>query len=142
MKAATILNLSPVKSCATLAVCAFILGVCPVIQAADYYRWQDQQGVVHYTDKPPKGVDAKKLATKTRQPKASEESETPADKVDQDASAKDAERCKAEQDRLAVLESNSKVQMRDAEGNLRTLNAQEMQTEIAFAQKAIQHFCK
>lgn len=106
--------------------------------AADFYRWTDDQGVTHFSDKPPKGVNAEKVkGKKTRIPTAEEEVVA----EDAQASDPDAERCKAERERLAVLQSNRRIQMEDKDGKVRELTVKEIEEEIAFSQRAVERFC-
>jgi predicted outer membrane lipoprotein len=117
---------------ATLLACTF------GVQAADFYRWTDDKGVTHFSDKPPKGVNAEKVKGKKPRP-SGEEEEVVAEEPQ--ASDPDAERCKAERERLALLQSNRRIQMEDKEGKVRELTVKEIEEEIAFSQKAVERFC-
>jgi hypothetical protein len=106
--------------------------------AADFYRWTDDKGVTHFSDKPPTGVNAEKVKGKKPRTTAAEE-EVATEEAQ--ASDPDAERCKAERQRLAVLQGNRRVQMEDREGKVRELTVKEIEEEIAFSQRAVQRFC-
>jgi len=106
--------------------------------AADFYRWTDDKGVTHFSDKPPKGVNAEKVKGKKRRTSAAEEGVVAEDAA---ASNPDAERCKAERERLAVLQGNRRIQMEDREGKVRELTVKEIEEEIAFSQRAVERFC-
>lgn len=122
-----------------LLTCAFLTcALAGVANAADLYRWTDAQGVAHFSDKPPKGVNAEKIKTKTRRPPPVEE-DVAAEETQ--ASNPDAERCKAEQERLSLLRNNSRVQMQDQDGKLRELTAKEIAEEMDFSQRAVARFC-
>jgi hypothetical protein len=113
-------------SLAVLLTCA--LGA----KAADFYRWTDDKGITHYSDKPPKGVNAEKVRAKRSPTIGTEETQ---------ASNPDAERCKAERDRLALLRSNRRIQMEGRDGQLRDLTQKEIEEEIAFSMRAVERFC-
>jgi ketosteroid isomerase-like protein len=111
------------------------LGVC----AADLYRWTDSRGVVHYTDKPPHGVNAEKLSVNNTPTLANPRSDTTEDTTE--TADPDAVRCQAERDRLAILQKNSRIQMENRDGTVRELSDEEIQQEREFSQRAIQRFC-
>lgn len=113
------------------------LGVC----AADLYRWTDARGVVHYTDKPPRGVNAEKLSV-NKTPTLSNPREELAEGESEAAADPDAARCQAERDRLAILQNNSRIQMENRDGTVRELSDAEIQQEREFSQRAIERFCK
>lgn len=107
--------------------------------AADFYRWTDDKGVTHFSDKPPKGVNAEKVKTKTKRGPVEA---TDADVEEAQAKDPDAERCKAERERLSILQSNRRVQMQDNDGKVRDLTDKEIEEEIAFSRRAAERFCK
>lgn len=120
-----------------LALAALLACTCGA-QAADFYRWTDAQGITHYSDKPPQGVNAEKVKGKKR--RASDAAEEVAAEEAQ-ASDPDAERCQSERERLALLQSNRRIQMEDKEGKVRELTAKEIEEEIAFSKSAVDRFC-
>lgn len=107
--------------------------------AADYYRWTDSKGMTHFSDKPPQGVKAEKIRTGSKRPATTEETETA--ETAPNTSPSEA-RCRTERERLSVLKSNRLIQMKDAEGNNRTLSADEVNEEIAFTEKAVTLYCQ
>lgn len=123
-----------------VALSVLIVSGRPVF-AADLYQWQDENGVEHFTDKPPLGKNAKKVKVKTTKPSGSA-AQTDDEQISSDQKNPDAERCESERKRLQVLQSNLTVRMRGQDGSMRELNEQEMQEEIAFSQAAIERFCK
>lgn len=110
------------------------------VSAAELYRWTDARGVTHYTDKPPRGVNAERVATKRPATLGNPARDTEA--AEEEAPNPDAERCKAEQDRLSILQSNKRVQMENRDGTVRELSDAEIQQEIEFSQRAVDRFCK
>lgn len=127
------------------------LGTSAAADAREYYRWTDQNGVQHFTDKPPSGVSAERVSSGTRPPpalleeqearareqaKAAEEQAAQATRIEQNA-----ERCQVERERLVALQSNRQVRMRDDQGNLRDLSPADIEAEVAHTQRAINQFC-
>lgn len=138
MKTARHPGASPVKS--LLCVATSILLLCSLgVSAAELYRWTDARGVVHYTDKPPRGVNAERVSNKpvfnlaNPRPEETTTSDQPANP--------DAERCQAERNRLSILQSNKRVQMENRDGTVRELSDSEIQQEIEFSQRAVERFC-
>lgn len=106
--------------------------------AADYYRWTDSKGMTHFSDKPPQGIKAEKIRSSSGRVDAGSEEEAPETAA---KSSSSEERCRMERERLSVLKSNRVIQMKDAEGNNRTLSGDEVNEEIAFTEKAVTLYC-
>lgn len=125
----------------TIAVAGLLvlssLGVC----AAELYRWTDSRGVVHYTDKPPRGVNAEKLSVDNTPTLANPRADQ-AEAATDAAADPDAARCQAERDRLAILEKNNRIQMENRDGTVRELSGDEIKQEREFSQRAVERFCK
>lgn len=123
------------KFLACLCLCALAAST----SAAEYYRWTDANGVTHYTDKPPVGVNAEKLKSNARSaPPAPPQAGA---QESDGARAERAARCQTERERLETLKKNRSVQIRQASGELKSLSPQEHQEEIAFTEKAIEVYC-
>lgn len=108
------------------------------LSAAQLYQWKDENGVVHFTDKPPKGKNATKMRVKSP-PLSGNEGEKQGTKTAPPNA--NAQRCETERKRLDVLQSNMTVRMRNDDGTMRELNPEEMQQEIGFSQAAIERYC-
>lgn len=120
---------------------------------AGYYRWTDENGVQHFTDKPPSSANAERVQAGSRPPpmllqdqadQAASSASAQAAQVAADAAVaaqKDETRCQQERERLAVLQENQDIRMRDDEGNLRSLSSAEIQAEIEHSREAIEYFC-
>lgn len=113
--------------------------------AKDMYKWTDENGVLHYTDKRPTGVEAETITKKTRR-RVQEEAEQEAAQQEQQAAATskkaNAERCKTEQDRLKTLNSSKSIRMKMEDGTVKILSPEDIAQEVAFARKAIDYFCE
>lgn len=136
---------------------------------ADYYRWTDQNGVLHLSEIPPQASmytdieRVEKLTTKTYNPSSSLSTSTPNDQSQQaqalkdqelkenldeqlttpelEISLKDPKRCHAEKGRLAILNSGARIRMKGKNGEDIYLSAQQIQSERIQAQKAINESC-
>ena len=111
------------------------------VSAADLYSWTDERGVVHYTDKPPHGVNAEKVSTK-RAASLANPLQDPTEETTEAAADPDAVRCQSERERLAVLQRGGRIQMEGRDGTVRDLSEAEIQQEREFSQRAIERFCK
>lgn len=143
-------------SFAAAGVALWLSSATPAL--ADYYRWTDENGVVHMTDKRPEEVDVEVIKPKAPIPRTFEQQAADAAAAEAEALAEaEAEanapqavdpnapkdlRCQQERERLGILQNNSVVHMQDANGNLKKLSESEIQQEIAVTQKAIDALCK
>jgi hypothetical protein len=51
---------------AGIALCAFWIGAATAAEQGTVYRWVDQSGTQHYTDRPPEGAPAEELSLRYR----------------------------------------------------------------------------
>ncbi len=125
--------------------------------AADYYRWTDQEGILHLSETPPHTstygstiVHLEKLTTKTYTPPSDDSDSTQTDEdtlnefdasLKPELSLKDPKRCRAEKGRLSLLNSGARIRMKDKNGEDIYLSAQQIQNEITQSQKAISESC-
>lgn len=116
----------------------FSLGV----SATELYRWTDSRGVIHFTDKPPMGVNAEKVGAKRSNSLSNPARDAQEAEAAQEATDPNAERCRIERERLAILQSNSRIQMEGRDGNMKELSEEEVRQEISLTQRAIDRFCK
>lgn len=121
-------------------IAGLLLASSPGVCAAELYRWTDSRGVVHYTDKPPRGVNAEKLSASTAPSLANPRADQAESATDAPANP-DAARCQAERDRLAILEKNNRIQMENRDGTVRELSEEEIKQEREFSQRAVERFC-
>lgn len=111
--------------------------------AGAYYKWTDENGVTHYTDKPPKDIKANKIDNTKVTPKTHQQA------AEEKAAAKDAAalkkikaNCQKAKQRLSTLQSNTTIQTRAADGTLRTLSAEEITEQIRFAKDNVKQVCE
>jgi ABC-type uncharacterized transport system involved in gliding motility auxiliary subunit len=137
-----------------------------VMAAKDYYKWTDDAGVTHYSARKPHGREAavikvttgKRMAESTESanskatPNSKEQSNpaktntappTPAATQTETTteSLKDPERCEVAQKNLQILLNNSKVRMRDENGEIHYISEEEKVQRIQEFQRAADESC-
>ncbi|HHQ42067.1 MAG TPA: DUF4124 domain-containing protein [Chromatiales bacterium] len=131
------------------ALLALALGAPGAPAAERVYKWVDEQGVTHYSQTPPAGVEATPLDVATgapaggsaeqaleryrkvlAPPKAAEEKAS-AGKVDpaKEAEAR-ARNCKVARERLAILTARSRILVLRPDGTSERLTEEQRQAEI------------
>lgn len=137
---------------------ALLLILLPVLASAEMYRWVDKDGLVHYTQTPPAGFDAKAIAPAP--PPSANPGVESIRKFDQSAvkaagdSAKkqdDAERlrveqeaaCKQAQERIAFLETRApyRVAKKDEEGNISRMTPEDYDKSLGIAHEVASKNC-
>ena len=140
---------------ALLALLIIGLGSALNLQAAQdgHYRWTDANGVVKYSDRPPKGIDSEFIKLSGIKRSKSEDPET----TDTNNSAgetnkaetpnqlevmpeKDPELCKQAQHNLKALEG-ARIRMSEPDGSKRFLTEEEKELQRENARKFIKVHC-
>jgi len=93
--------------------------------AEEYYTWQDEQGLTHYSKIPPEGYKSKRITVNTPQPSVIPTPATEDEKAATDVD-KVAEYCQQIKDNLAVLNKYKTAKTQDPDGKERTLTPEEM----------------
>ncbi|MBR9910472.1 MAG: DUF4124 domain-containing protein [Gammaproteobacteria bacterium] len=122
----------------------------------EYYRWQDDEGITHYSAHPPKDRVATKVrATNTQievrdnqappapAQNADQDSEAAPDNAQQTAAAKpvsDPQRCEAARKNIKTLQEKSRIRIKD-NGEYRFLTPEEMAEKLRIAQHIIDEEC-
>ncbi len=117
------------------------------------YRWVDSKGTPHFSKKPPENVKYETIHTTAvntadRNESSREDQSQKTDTVDDKYSEQfsklakqQKESCrKAKENRQSLL-NNHRIQMKDADGNVRTLTHEEKLEQIQRADKGIQDYC-
>ena len=123
---------------------------------ATIYKWTDSEGTVHFGKQPPPpGVSFSEV--KTAKPKSADSRQpgsAPAvdsrengqlDKYDaqlQRLARQQQEACSKARANKERLLNNHRIQMRDADGNVRTLSHEEKLEQIQRADEGIQEYCQ
>jgi|GEM_PF-1151956 len=134
----------------------------PIALSEEYYRWLDEQGVVHYGSTPPPGVEATKVKTyggsskstnTTRNTPSSETkaeapmedlSNLPPEEVERRKKVAEAQKkvCDQEKARLAVLNKPGRIRMKQPDGSFTYMSQDEIQSEIATTKSVINDACQ
>jgi|GEM_PF-1180744 len=137
-----------VKRLPAQALVGALLLISGFCQAGQYYKWVDDKGVTHFSEKPVTGMDAKKMGTSSKTADASAEPETPAaaDAASPDAAAAPAqntndENCKIAQDRLKALQSGQRIRLVGADGKFAYLDQNQIKDEIQKTQDVLKASC-
>ncbi len=117
-----------------LALFALFTLACCSAQAAEMYKWTDDKGRVHYSDKPPaKGVESEKREF-AEQPDAA----TPAPAAKKEESLE----CQLSRKNLKTLQDNPKVQMDlDGDGTAETIEGDAHAAQVTRAERQIAVAC-
>lgn len=149
---------------AMIAVCCMAAGVAH--GASGYYKWTDDQGVVHYTQSPPPNLPAEELPVQgpaaeeavpaqakppaqqapaeVAQPQEESQSPgTPADADEQQAErqAIGEQVCNDLRDQLARLQRYTRLYQRDDQGNVTWLTPDEREQRIEETKKQLSELC-
>jgi hypothetical protein len=101
-------------------------------QAAEVYKWTDEKGRVHFSDRPV--ASAKKIEVK---PPANTAPPGPAD----DDAARIARECEARREQLLTYQKAARVIERDSLGNEKEFSEAERQQLITRTQAQIAQYC-
>lgn len=125
---------------------------------ADIYHWIGKDGQSHYSDQPPPGVDAVLIQPESREfelplaPANAEESgeaDTALQGGDESAGPDDPERtarirqeqCAKARKRLEEYSGAARMQVRNEDGEVREMSAEERVQAIAHAESDVSNFC-
>lgn len=128
--------------------------VATPVQAANYYKWVGEDGVVHYGATPPKGVEAELVKTyggvgvtssqsqDTTTPGAAGDSGSPAVQLTPEQIEAKNQRCTEERERLSVLSKPGRIRMSQADGSVKYLSEEDIAREIEITKKVIADSCE
>ncbi len=128
-------------------------------QAAKFYKWVDEQGVTHYTEKAPEGTNAttvrvgdttssdaedeikqlgeRRAATEAEKKKAAENApKTPAAGA-ADERKRQQENCDQHRKNMAVLQAGGRISTTDEKGERRYLSPEEIQAQTKTSEDEI-----
>lgn len=125
-------------------------------QAADSYKWTDDNGQVQYTQIPPKDRPYETIKTRSKQPEAAVaaakagadgKKTDPAEVKGELAVAKaEAEKlarnCETARQNKELLTTAAKIRMTDKDGNPYHLSDDERKQKLAATEQQIQNYCK
>jgi hypothetical protein len=118
--------------------------------AASYYKWVDEKGVSHFSEHPPQTLPAEIVQTQTRVPPP-ENSDVPDPSSEEPVAASEPEpenhdnvdpaRCEAEEARLRQLTSGARLRIKNEQGELIYLEADQIKQEIEKSRQAVRESC-
>ena len=113
------------------------------------YKWTDEKGLVHYSERPPLGVQTEIVKPETGHSEPvnyeSAANEKPKDEKKGDAgksSLKDPERCDVARKNLETLKTYARIKFKGDDGEYRFLTPDEQQQKTNEATKAIEESCE
>lgn len=114
------------------------------LSSKDFYKWEDENGVVHYSAHPPKDKPNTKVrTTNIYGDPASEipqkESKAATQVAEQEAS-KDPERCAAARKNLETMKNNARIKIKEGD-SYRFLGPEEVEKQMKTAREIIKQDC-
>lgn len=144
-----------------VAMVVMVLAAAGVAQAQQVYRWVDEQGNVHYTDRPPPERDAEPLpieiqptdleaAIRAERDRAEFLEHQEQDREDDahDAAAEETDRenlarsCAQARERVATIEAARRLSRVDEDGNRHTYSEAERAAALAEARGQVAEWCR
>lgn len=144
-------------SMSCLAACFLASGFLSsdALAAKKFYKWVDEKGVTHYSERPPRGQKSQQITTYTGRgtppppPKTSAADKEKQDSEKADATAneqaepiKDPKICSSARKNLDILDRSNRVRLRGENGELVTLSNEEKESQRKTALKAVKEHCK
>lgn len=115
--------------------------------AGQYYKWVDDKGVTHFSEKPVVGMDAKKVGSSPKDtvPDSEPASEPTATSAPVDPAAKpqttNDENCKVAQDRLKALQSGQRIRLMGPDGKFAYLDQNQIKDEVQKTNEVLNANC-
>jgi len=143
------------KLAAKFAILLAGLTICLSVFASETiskvtYKWTDSQGVVQYTERPPKDVAYEKITVNTSggqdvvavtKDDSIKDSSKKTNTALDDIIASNKRNCKIAQDNLEVLTKLSRIRVKGEDGQERILSPEEKQQKMDETQKQVDIFC-
>jgi hypothetical protein len=134
------------RSIYAIVFCLIGMVIGSPAMAAKVYKWVDENGVVNFSEHPPKNTPTTVIRPNTGHSEPVTYA-TPGQPVPQAAadtaqqSRKDPERCEISRKNLEVLRSFGRVRVPNEDGSFHYLTEQEQQERLQTTQKAIEESC-
>jgi hypothetical protein len=132
-----------------------ILMVSTTLSAGTIQKWVDENGNVHYGDAPPVSAKTEKVRVQSapsnpgkKLPRLNDDNgqqggaEQTAGQNNQMTGTQAKEACERARADMLVIESNSRIRLRQPDGSTRYLTEAEIAERRAMAQEDIDNFCK
>ena len=131
------------------------------VQAGKYYKWVDEHGATHYTEKPPADTDSTAIRTQGKAPKDAEQANAKLteqrEALAEDISKREEqgkevnvnaendkikkENCKTARNNLKTLEQHGRIKLKGEDGEYTILPEEKRQERIQTAKDRIKEFC-
>ena len=134
----------------TLACSAGLLAAlcASTAMGGEYYKWVDDKGVAHFSERPPQASNVEKIKTNARTPTKEETAATTTAETEggvvnntTKASTLDPNRCNTETLRLKSLTSGARIRMEGPNGEPIYLEKAQIDAEIQKSRQAISESC-
>lgn len=145
----------------TSVIIASTLALSTNIQAGKFYKWEDENGVTHYTETPPPNAQSTTVRTQGKDPKNAEQAKAKLTEqrnalteaiADKNAAGKkstvEAENekikkgnCETAKNNLKMLEEHSRIREKGEDGEYIAIGEEKRQARIKTAKERIKEFC-
>ena len=114
------------------------------------YKWKGDDGELHYTERPPQGIDYQRIRVRAKESKSPAVTSRMAPKPVQDDQIKKADdsyaswrkgNCDIARKNLDVLENASRIAQDDGEGGTRLMTDEEKKANTDRANEQIEKYC-
>ncbi len=117
-----------------------------VASAEDYYKWIDDKGVTHYSEKAPKNTATVKGSTQTGHSAPITYNAVKTEKglqgsADKSQESKDPARCETAKSNLESIRKSSRIKVKGENGEFRYLSQDEIAKRKKEATKAVKNNC-
>lgn len=106
------------------------------------YKWVDEQGKVHYGDRPPAGAQRIKAPPPPAKRDTTEKPDHNTVEPELDETSSNAQVCKTLNERVARMRKTSQLAVRDENGKLRELSVEERKNLINQTQQRAERACR
>ncbi len=129
------------------------MALLPVSSQADIvYRWVDKENIVHYSERPPKGIKSTRIKTSSGSSSAMKKDSLAAPQHEQEAKRKLAEAsmpnpkknkevCERATFNYNLLNERARIKQKDEKGELRFLTDEEKEEQKKSAKNAMNIYC-
>ncbi|MGI9286371.1 MAG: DUF4124 domain-containing protein [Pseudomonadales bacterium] len=137
-----------------LSACFFTaMALLPVSSQADVvYRWVDNENIVHYSERPPKGIKSTRIKTSSGSSSAVKKDSLAAPQSEQEAKRKLAEAstpnprknkevCERASFNYKLLNERARIKQKDDKGEVRYLSDEEKEEQKKSAKVAMDTYC-
>lgn len=153
MKINTFLRPAAKAISATAISIILSMSATDALAAKKFYKWVDDQGVVHYSATPPNGQKSSVITTYNRRGtpapnqttgkpgETNKETEAP-QKQETKEQIKDPKLCASAKKNLEVIETNHRIRLRGEDGKMKMLSAEEKEAQKKNSEQIASDHCE